>query len=153
MTTGGDDRSLILESGANKYHIKPQPINQSDIFRGSCTGNPPTRRGYDAAKDMYEGRLKGLKGDELDSSLTSIFESQRKRLSQYLKLPQGAEIILCPSGSDAEYIPVAMAKALHPNKTIANGVTQFNEIGAGTFRHMRRSWVPMKKRLYPDLMV
>jgi len=73
-----------------------------------------------------------LKGDELDASLTSIFESQRTRLSQYLKLPQGAEVILCPSGSDAEYIPVAMAKALHPNKTIANGVTQFNEIGAGT---------------------
>jgi hypothetical protein len=34
LTTGGDDRSLILESGANKYHVKPQPINQSDIFRG-----------------------------------------------------------------------------------------------------------------------
>jgi hypothetical protein len=119
---------------------------------GVALGTLP-RRGCDAAKDMYEGRLKGLKGDELDASLTSIFESQRKRLSQYLKLPQGAEIILCPSGSDAEYIPVAMAKALHPNKTIANGVTQFNEIGAGTFRHMRRSWVPMKKRLYPDLMV
>jgi len=34
LTTGGDDRSLILESGANKYHIKPRPINESDIFRG-----------------------------------------------------------------------------------------------------------------------
>jgi|AntRauTorckE5430_2_1112549.scaffolds.fasta_scaffold00422_10 hypothetical protein len=34
LTTGGDDRSLILDSGANKYHIKPRPINQSDIFRG-----------------------------------------------------------------------------------------------------------------------
>ena len=34
LTTGGDDRSLILESGANKYHIKPKPIDNSDIFRG-----------------------------------------------------------------------------------------------------------------------
>lgn len=34
LTTGGDERSLILESAANKYHIKPQPIKDSDIFRG-----------------------------------------------------------------------------------------------------------------------
>ena len=34
MCTGGDDRSLILETGANKYHIRPQPIDKSAIFRG-----------------------------------------------------------------------------------------------------------------------
>ena len=44
LTSGGDDRSLILETGANKYHIKPQAIAAQDVFRGSCTGNPPTER-------------------------------------------------------------------------------------------------------------
>lgn len=35
LTTGGDDRSIILEnSGANKYHIKPQPVADNNIFRG-----------------------------------------------------------------------------------------------------------------------
>ncbi len=35
LTTGGDERSLIVEdTGANKYHIKPQPIKDSDVFRG-----------------------------------------------------------------------------------------------------------------------
>lgn len=35
LTTGGDDRSLILsKTGANKYHIKPQAIDDSHIFRG-----------------------------------------------------------------------------------------------------------------------
>ncbi len=34
LTSGGDDRSLISDSGANKYHIKPRPINDGDIFRG-----------------------------------------------------------------------------------------------------------------------
>lgn len=132
LTTGGDDRSLILDSGANKYHIKPQPIDDSHVFRGSCTGNPPTRRGYDAAKVLFEKKLKGLKGPKLDSALTTIFGGQRKRLTQYLNLPEGAEIVLCPSGSDAEYIPVALAKCLHPTKQIVNGVTQLNEIGSGT---------------------
>jgi hypothetical protein len=98
----------------------------------SCTGNPPTRRGYNAAKALFEKKLKGLEGKELDSSLRMIFDEQRKLLSQYLDLPKGAEIIFCPSGSDAEYIPVALAKCLHPTKQIANGVSQLNEIGSGT---------------------
>ncbi len=34
LTTGGDDRSLISDTGANKYHIRPQPIKDNEIFRG-----------------------------------------------------------------------------------------------------------------------
>ena len=133
LTTGGDDRSLIdVATGANKYHISPRPIGESDIFRGSCTGNPPTRNGYNAAESLYEAELKGLEGEELEKALSDIFESQRSRLAKYLDLPEGSEIILCPSGSDAEYIPIAIAKALQPEKKIVNGVTQLNEIGAGT---------------------
>ena len=137
LTTGGDDRSLILEgTGANKYHIKPRPILTTQIFRGSCTGNPPTRTGYDAAKALYDDLLQGdsqlQSSEKLDVALRDVFEQQRKRLAEYLELPPGTEIILCPSGSDAEYIPIAIAKALHPNKKIVNGITQLNEIGAGT---------------------
>ena len=148
LTTGGDDRSLILEeTGANKYHIKPRPILSTQIFRGSCTGNPPTRTGYDAAKALYDDllphlhshshshsqlRSKPQSSEELDAALRNIFEQQRRRLAEYLELPPGTEIILCPSGSDAEYIPIAIARALHPNKKIVSGITQLNEIGAGT---------------------
>lgn len=64
--------------------------------------------------------------------LRDIFASQRYRLSTVLDLPRGSEIILCPSGSDAEYIPVAIAKMLKPDAVIKNGVTQLNEIGAGS---------------------
>ena len=132
LTTGGDDRSLILDSGANKYHIKPRPIEDSHIFRGSCTGNPPTREGYEAAKRLYENELEGLDGEELDLALTSIFEKQRSRIAKCLNLPSGSEVVLCPSGSDAEYIPIAIARAIQQDKKIVNGVTQLNEIGAGS---------------------
>ena len=85
---------------------------------------------------MFESSLSGLSGSELDKSLQSIYANQRNRIAQFLKLPPGAAVILCPSGSDAEYIPVAIAKALAgkevSNAQIKNGVTQFNEIGAGT---------------------
>ena len=98
----------------------------------SCTGNPPTLNGYEAAKELFEAKLKGLDGGDLDTALRDVFEDQRSRLAKYLNLPAGAEVILCPSGSDAEYLPIAIAKALQPDKDIVNGVTQLNEIGAGS---------------------
>ena len=132
LTCGGDDRSLINEgTGANKYHIRPQPIEKGQVFRGSCTGNPPTQRGYDAA-ELLDNRLRGLKGAELDKGIEEVFEDQRARLSQLLDLPNGAEIIICPSGSDAEYLPLAIARALKGDQHITNGITQLREIGAGS---------------------
>jgi len=134
LTTGADDRSLILEGkGTNKYHIKPQPIDIGDIFRGSCTGNPPTERGYNAAKRLYENKLSNdLPQSELDVTLREVFSNQRTRLSNLLHLPPGAEIILVPSGSDAEYLPIAIARAIQSKTKITNGVTQLREIGAGS---------------------
>ena len=123
LTCGGDDRSLILETGANKYHIRPQPINPEHVFRGSCTGNPPTMRGYQAAKKLF-ATLPSLDDSVLQQSLGPIIENQRARLFQILDLPDGAEIIFCPSGSDAEYIPIAIARAFHGNMPISNGVVQ-----------------------------
>ena len=64
--------------------------------------------------------------------LRDIFETQRNRLSTILDLPLGSQIILCPSGSDAEYIPVAIAKMIQNKQIMKNGVTQLNEIGAGS---------------------
>jgi len=131
MTCGGDDRSLILETGTNKYHIRPQPIDPSHVFRGSCTGNPPTSRGYDAARKLFDS-LPSLEEKSLDKALGPVFEEQRNRLSKLLDLPEGAEVILCPSGSDAEYIPIAIARALKGDVPITNGVVQVREIGAGS---------------------
>jgi len=133
LTAGGDDRSLIKEgTGANKYHIQPKPIDPAHVFRGSCTGNPPTERGYDAAKKLYDNVLSNLHGEELDLALRDVFAEQRARVASMLDLPEGAEVILCPSGSDAEYIPLAIARALRSDAKITNGITQLREIGAGS---------------------
>ena len=83
---------------------------------------------------MYETHFTDTSksGEELDSTLSNIFADQRSRLTEYLDLPEGSAVILCPSGSDAEYIPIAIAKALHPEATLTNGISQLNEIGAGS---------------------
>jgi hypothetical protein len=136
LTCGGDDRSLILETGTNKYHIRPQPIDPAHVFRGSCTGNPPTARGYQAAKKLFES-LPSLDDKSLDQSLGPVIEGQRTRLFQCLDLPKGAEIIFCPSGSDAEYIPIAIARALNGDVPISNGVVQVRYVLVGDTRALR----------------
>lgn len=134
LTLGGDDRSLIKEDvRTNKYHIRPQPVDRAHVFRGSCTGNPPTQLGYDAAMGLFH-RLAGLEGDDaLGEAIRGVFDEQRARLAKLLDLPEGTEVVLCPSGSDAEYIPVAIARALKgEDARLTNGVTQLREIGAGS---------------------
>ena len=131
LTCGGDDRSLILESSTNKYHIKPQPVDPAHVFRGSCTGNPPTQRGYDAAKKLYD-QLSAMPDGSLDDAIGEVFADQRRRIAKNLELEEGTEVIIVPSGSDAEYLPLAIAKAIKGDVSISNGVTQLQEIGAGT---------------------
>lgn len=131
LTCGGDDRSLILESSTNKYHIRPQPVDPDHVFRGSCTGNPPTQRGYDAAKKLYE-TLNSIEEGSLDSAIADVFADQRNRISNVLQLEEGTEVIIVPSGSDAEYLPLAIVRSLKGNVPISNGITQLREIGAGS---------------------
>jgi len=81
-------------------------------------------------KDKFENKSKA----EVEANLRSVFKDQQERIAKALELPEGVEVVLCPSGSDAEYITVAMARALQPdpNQKIVNVVTQLKEIGAGS---------------------
>jgi hypothetical protein len=47
-----------------------------------------------------------------------IMEGVRSRLKSLYKLPAGSEIFLCPSGSDAEYIPLLIAKTLNKGRKV-----------------------------------
>ena len=157
LTAGGDDRCRIhATTKTNKYHIRPQPVADHAIFRGSCTCNAPTKRGYHAAHQLLQRILKLDNNDTNEDSnqmlvdpdrassevshasvaheLGLIFEEQRTRLAQALELPAGTEIVLVPSGSDAEYVPLVIARTLFPqaSQNIVNVVTQLHEIGAGS---------------------
>ena len=74
--------------------------------------------------------------EEVEEALNEIFENQRQRIAAALELPEGVEVALCPSGSDAEYLPIAIARALQPEtqkgKKIVNIVTQLGMCGADT---------------------
>mmetsp|Transcript_5386 Transcript_5386/g.9049 ORF Transcript_5386/g.9049 Transcript_5386/m.9049 type:complete len:484 (-) Transcript_5386:110-1561(-) len=126
FTTGGDDRlPLDPKTGANKYHCKPFVLENSP-FRGSCTCNTPTQTAFDAAKIYYEK----LATEEVQ--IEEVMQEVRERLMEIYGLPEGTGIFLTPSGSDAEYIPLLIAKNLNPQRQIMNIVVCNEEVGSGT---------------------
>ena len=51
---GGDDRLVLnKETKVNKYFCTPH-LRTDVLFRGSCTCNLPTKRGYEAAQNLYD---------------------------------------------------------------------------------------------------
>lgn len=48
------------------------------------------------------------------------------------ELPKGTGVFLSPSGSDAEYFALLIAKLINPDKHIVNIVTCNEEVGSGT---------------------
>jgi hypothetical protein len=125
LTEGGDDRSTTNAKGVNKYHCRPQPIPDA-VFRGSCTCNIPTESAYRAAEAAYQSIQDG------DVSVGDIMEGVRSKIKSLYKVPAGTEVFLCPSGSDAEYIPLQIAKILTKGRKIVNIVTCDSEVGSGT---------------------
>lgn len=87
------------------------------------------------AAELYE-KFDGLDEQGQGELLGTVMEEMRQRLHAAFQLPEGSEVILCPSGSDAEYIPVAIARALVPetgsSRKILNVVSQLREVGAGS---------------------
>ena len=58
-------------------------------------------------------------------------EGVRSRIKTLYNVPPGTEVFLCPSGSDAEYIPLLIAKTLNKGRKIVNVVTCDAEVRSG----------------------
>ena len=126
FTQGGDDRlPLDPETGTNKYHCKPNVLVDKP-FRGSCTCNTPTQLAFNHAKEYYNK----LKSEEI--TVEEVMQEVRDRLVGLYDLPENTGVFLTPSGSDAEYIPLLIAKILNKGKKVNNIVTCNEEVGSGT---------------------
>lgn len=127
LTDGGDDRLVLNEkTKTNKYHCTPE-LRTDVLFRGSCTCNLPTATGYSAAESLYQKFL----DNKID--IEGSMDQTRDRLAEAYDLPAGTGIFLMPSGSDAEYIPLLIAKIFNEGKDIVSVVTCNEEVGSGTF--------------------
>lgn len=129
LAEGGDDRLHIHpETGVNRYYCPPHPV-EDVVIRSSCTCSPPSSDSFDAARTLlrrlWQGRV----------SFQAAFDETRSEISRLLGVHTPHKVILHPSGSDAELIPlmVAAGRAESLNCTgLVNIVVAAGEVGSGT---------------------
>lgn len=129
LVAGGDSR-LVLNQGVNKYFCPPKPQERA-VVRGSCTSSPPTSEGYRAAAAVH-ARLEGLGAARMAAAFAAEMDAVREVLAEALALPAGTAIVLAASGTDAEYIPLAIARELFPDSSgVVSVLAAAAEVGSG----------------------
>jgi hypothetical protein len=130
LTEGGDDRlHLCPDTGVNRYYCPPRPVPNSVVLRGSCTCSPPSPDGFQAARALLRALWQGR------VSYEHAFDDTRARISRLLGIQTPHEVILHPSGSDAELIPLTVAAAraaLLGCSGVVSIVVAAGEVGSGT---------------------
>jgi hypothetical protein len=132
LTSGGDDRQIVdWNTGLNSYGIDTRPTPWRAAF-GSCTASAPTFRAFDAARRLRLRLLHAALDGRLDEAVASSTRDMRATLLASLGIDAepGTEVVLTPSGTDAEIIALAVALAGGgPVHTIIVGPV---EIGRGS---------------------
>jgi len=130
LTEGGDDRlHLSAKTLVNKYFCPPRCVPDEVIQRSSCTCSPPSRNGFPAASNLLQQIWQG------SITFDEACEDIRTRMKRALRLQIPYEIVLHPSGSDAEILPLAVA--IHRARQlgcsgVVNIVVAAGEVGSGT---------------------
>ena len=57
--------------------------------------------------------------------------SVRSRLAKAMSLPEGTAVVLAASGTDAEYVPIALLRELYPKAPIHSVLAADEEVGSG----------------------
>ena len=129
LTRGGDDRLHLNGSGVNKYYCAPRSNDGDAIVRGSCTCSSPTPDGFRAASEL----LQAIENRHV--TFENAMKDVAKRISTVMHVDVPHEVIIHPSGSDAELIPLAIAQAKAErlgSGGIINIVVAAGEVGSGT---------------------
>ena len=152
LTLGCDDRitidpDMFAPRKVNKYFTSTVP-DPTAAQRSSCTSSSTSAVSF-AAADLYREKLlrESISGVPAETTMNDTLESMRSRLLDSLGLAgTGAEVILTPSGSDAEMLPTILAlgrqRELFPEHhaswtpqkgpAVVTFVTAAGEVGSGT---------------------
>ena len=132
LATGGDDRQRVdWSTGLNTYGVAPRPTPWIATF-GSCTASAPTYRAFDAAAQLRYRLLEAAFADRLDDTVRAEADLTRSTILRALGVAPdiGVEVVLTPSGTDAEL--VALSIALAGERPLRSLLVAPAEIGRGS---------------------
>eukprot|EP01036_Dinobryon_divergens_P025179 gene25179-33702_t len=143
LSIGGDDRLTINnETQMNKYLSSTVPRRQyPTIRRGSCTCSTITEADYDHA-DALRGELlqevltqRPFTADLILQKFDDSMQVVIQRLKVVLGFTAGVshELVMFPSGSDAEFLPLAVALARSHSLSLSKQFKQATGVAAKVF--------------------
>lgn len=119
LSSGGDERSTAdPSSGRNRYGCLTRPEPEVATW-SSCTASSPSARAFEAARVHHEGV--SAQGEKLRAELLDLVGLT----------PGEIDIVFMPSGTDAEFIPLAFLLG-EGSTRIANILVAEGELGAST---------------------
>lgn len=132
LCAGGDSRLLLdPQRGWNKYFCPPRPVVEGATLRGSCTCSPPTVEGFEHALERHALLQPHQGTPEYLRVFGQEMESVRARIGRSFGLTEDTGIVLAASGTDAEYVPLAIAQELYPGARVHSVLAAMEEVGSG----------------------
>ena len=128
MGEGGDDRiTLDEQSGLNSYGCAPEPVRA--ISYSSSTASSISAAAYAQAHTVHH-QLRAAVAGTADTALYGSWLMQAsKRIRAAYGLGEDVEIAFGPSGTDLEYLSLALALA--SGQPVTNIVVEVDEVGSG----------------------
>ncbi len=125
LASGGDSRIWPdPASGRNRYGTPIGPAS-GEIWLSSSTASAVSQSGFETARACLESLFHRAGG----TRLSDLFDGIRRRIASLYGIP-GSEVILAPSGTDAELITLAIATGLI-GEPLCNIVVAPEETGSG----------------------
>ncbi len=128
MSWGGDDRITLDErSGLNSYGCSPKPT--CTLGYSSSTASFIGAAAFAHVTSLHHQLREAVR----DADPYTVYERYLTRTAERLQvcygLPDSADIVFGPSGTDLEYI--ALAGSLQVNNKVCNIVVEVDEVGSG----------------------
>jgi uncharacterized protein YndB with AHSA1/START domain len=131
LLAGGDGRLVLGPDGLSRYGVGIAPRDALPL--GSCTASSPTRRGLRGVDEVLARFAEDAAAAGPALAAESAGERLRGELRSLLRLDalRGVEVVLTPSGTDAELIAGWLA-AGDRTRRLRNVVVGPQEVGSGT---------------------
>jgi hypothetical protein len=128
MSLGGDDRITIDErSGLNSYGCAPAPM--LSVMYSSSTASSISAEAFRHVQAIHYLLRSRLATETPEAIYAQSLETARQRLRLAYGLDEAADIAFGPSGTDLEYLSLALA--LRAGAPVCNLVVEVEEVGSG----------------------
>lgn len=128
MLTSGGDQRIAVPRGGNTNIYGASPFPRSTLGYSSSTANDISLDAFSHLEWMVSQRSAGSLSDP--PSYARALEEMRQRLRELLALPVGTDIAFAPSGTDLEFVALALA-AGQSRRHVVNILLGMEEVGSG----------------------